>query len=460
MTVLEYLRNHERRMGTKEGCGEGDCGACTVVVGEPVEGAMRYRAVNACIQFLPTLDGCQLLTVEDLSPPRGPLHPVQQAMVNCHGSQCGFCTPGFVMSLYSLYRQGGEIDRARINDTLAGNLCRCTGYGTIVAAAKTMNQLDGPDVPREHEADALARLEAMRDAAMLHLAVGDQQYFAPTTADDLVKVYTRHPNAVLLSGGTDVGLWVTKLGRYLTTVIYTGKVADLKWIEQTDNAIVVRAGATLQELLPVVANHYPDFAELLRRFGSTQIRNAGTLCGNVANGSPIGDSLPALIALDATVTLRKDSVRRELPINDFFVDYGKQDREPGEFVEKVTFPASGSSRIFRVYKLSKRFDQDISAVCGAFQLRLDGNVVRDIRIAYGGMAATPKRASKVESKIVGHPWNEKTVQAAMDSMPTDFQPVTDMRASADYRMRSAQNLLFKFLLETTSDSAKSLRLVG
>jgi xanthine dehydrogenase small subunit len=459
-TVLEYLRNDECRMGTKEGCGEGDCGACTVVVGEPVDGKIQYRAINACIQFLPTIDGCQLLTVEDLQAPDGQLHPVQQAMVDCHGSQCGFCTPGFVMSLYSLYRQGGDVSRARINDTLAGNLCRCTGYGTIAAAASNMGKLEGPDHPHDYEADAISQLETMRDGGMLQLSFGDQKYFAPTSADELADLYQHHPQAIILSGGTDVGLWVTKLGRHLETIIYTGKVAELRKVEQIDGSIIVWAGATQGDLLPEIANHYPDFFELLRRFGSTQIRNTGTLCGNVANGSPIGDSPPALIALGATVTLRKGSERRELSIENFFLDYGKQDRTAGEFVEKVCIPIATPAKTFHAYKLSKRFDQDISAVCGAFQLELDGEKVKDIRIAYGGMAAIPKRASKVESKLIGNVWNEAAIRIAMESIAVDFQPISDMRASAEYRMQSAQNLLFKFYLETTNHASQTLRLVG
>ena len=459
-TVLEYLRNNECRMGTKEGCGEGDCGACTVVVGECVDSKMQYRAINACIQFLPTIDGCQLLTVEDLESPDGQLHPVQQAMVDYHGSQCGFCTPGFVMSLYSLYRQEGQVTRARINDTLAGNLCRCTGYGAIAAAADSMGELDGPDFPRQYESKTIRQLEALPKGDMLQVTFGDQKYFAPTTTDELAELYQQHPEAVILSGGTDVGLWVTKLGRHLETIIYTGKVAALRKVEKVGDSLVVRAGATQGDLLPEMAKQYPDFAELLRRFGSTQIRNSGTLCGNVANGSPIGDAPPALIALGARMTLRMGSEQRELPVEDYFLDYGKQDRGPGEFIEKVAIPLATPEKVFNAYKLSKRFDQDISALCAAFCLELEGDKVKNIRIAYGGMAAIPKRAPKTESQLIGSVWNEASIRIAMDSIAADFQPISDMRASAGYRMQSAKNLLLKFCLETTKCSSESLRLAG
>lgn len=446
-TVLDYLRTVEGMTGTKEGCGEGDCGACTVVLGNPHKGKMQYRSVNSCIQFLPTIDGHQLLTVENLAAADGTLHPAQQAMVECHGSQCGFCTPGFVMSLFALDKNYSSLDNQLICDSLAGNLCRCTGYGTIISAAHRMKQLKNPDRFRQCEtstAEKLTQLNQQSDFALEH---ENQLFFAPSTADDFASLYEKHPDATILSGGTDVGLWVTKQGRKLKTVIYTGKVKDLKKIDVKEDEIVVWTSATLSDLVSAVATLQPDFSELLRRFGSTQIRNAGTLCGNIANGSPIGDMAPALIALGGRIGLRCGSRRRELDLEDFFVSYGRQNREPGEFVEKIVFPKWKPTHKFIAYKISKRFDQDISAVCVAFNIRIESNRVIDVRIAYGGMAEIPKRAHATEQALIGEQWNEEAINIAMQKLETDFQPITDMRASSAYRMQCAKNLLFKLFLE-------------
>ncbi len=449
MTVLEYLRGPAGRCGTKEGCAEGDCGACTVVVGRPqADGEMAYKAVNACIQFVPTLDGCHLLTVEDLASPAGRLHPVQQAMVDCHGSQCGFCTPGFVMSLYAAYRAGMALDDGAAKDLLAGNLCRCTGYGPIIAAAQVMNDGPGNDVHLAMmEATAVDQL-GEDDAATVACEGEGRRFLAPATADDLAALLLDHPDARILAGGTDVGLWVTKQMRVLDTVIYLGRVSDLDFVTDTGDAIEIGAAASLSRAMPVIAANFPDFGEVMRRYGSVQVRNAGTLCGNVANGSPIGDGPPGLIALDASVVLRRGQDRRKLKLEDFFIDYGKQDRQASEFVEKIVIPKLPADTALHMYKISKRFDQDISAVCGAFRLTVRDGVVDAARIAFGGMAATPKRAAACEAAITGQPWTRETADAGMAALADDFAPISDMRASAAYRARVAQNLLLRAFIES------------
>ena len=454
-TVLNYLRRVERRVGTKEGCGEGDCGACTVVLGEPDGDRMTYRAVNSCIQFVGTLDGKQLLTVEDLAEADGKLHPCQQAMVDWHGSQCGFCTPGFVMSLFALYQEGGQPDRNRIDDALAGNLCRCTGYGPIVAAAKSMKVGAGPDRFVQRSTQTVAALKSLGDGRTATLSSDSGQFFAPRSADELARLLEQHPGAVILGGGTDVGLWVTKQLKRLDPIVYVGAVTDLKQISVGERWIEIGAGVTYSEALATIEGHYPDIGAMMRRLGSEQIRNAGTIGGNIANGSPIGDSPPPLIALGSRLVLRRGERYRELPLEDFFLDYGKQDRQPGEFVVAVRIPVSDPRRILRCYKISKRFDQDITASLGAFALTLADGKVEDIRICFGGMAGVPKRARAAEETLKGKPWTSDVVNAASWVLSEDYTPISDMRASAQYRLRVAQNLLRKFLIETTEPQAKT-----
>ena len=453
MTVLNYLRETERRTGTKEGCAEGDCGACTVVLGEVAGEGLAYRAVNSCIQFLPTLDGKQLLTVEDLASPDGTLHPAQQAMVDCHGSQCGFCTPGFVMSLFALFHEAGRSaerpSRRRIDDALAGNLCRCTGYGPIIAAAAGMKDIAGSDRFDASEAatlDSLTRLQA-ETGKEIETADG-RRWFAPRRVEALAQLLLRFPDACLLAGATDVGLWVTKQHRRLDPVIYLGEVEELQRLEIGAEAIEIGAAVTYHQLHQAIAAEYPDFGELLRRLGSTQIRNCGTMGGNIANGSPIGDSPPPLIALGAKLVLRHGSERREIALEDFFLDYGKQDRRAGEFVELIRLPRRDAGRRFACYKISKRFDQDITACLGAFNLRLTQGRVADIRICYGGMAGIPKRARQCETALIGRPWNLETIQAGQAALRRDYTPLSDMRASQAYRALAAENLLLKFFEET------------
>lgn len=452
-TVLDYLRRTERRVGTKEGCGEGDCGACTVVLGELEGGTVRYRAVNSCIQFVGALDGKQLLTVEDLAD--GTLHPCQQAMVDCHGSQCGFCTPGFVMSLFALYQEPGTPDRNRIDDTLAGNLCRCTGYGPIAAAARAMKTGAKPDRFARGAPATAAALKALDDGAMAALEADGRRYFAPRSVDALVALLLDHPAATILAGGTDVGLWVTKQLRRLGPIISIGAVAELKRIAVNDRWIEIGAGVTYSDALATLESHYPDVADMMRRLGSEQIRNAGTIGGNIANGSPIGDSPPPLIALGSRLVLRRGERLRELALEDFFLDYGKQDRQPGEFVVAVKVPVADPGVTLRCYKISKRFDQDITAALGAFALTLEGGEVADIRICFGGMAPVPKRARQAEAALKGKPWTRETVEGACWVLSEDYTPISDMRASARYRLRVAQNLLRKFFIETSEPKART-----
>jgi xanthine dehydrogenase small subunit len=451
-SVLSFLREDMKRTGTKEGCAEGDCGACTVVVGEIAGDGVALKTVNACIQFVPALDGKALFTVEDLRQPNGDLHPVQQAMVDCHGSQCGFCTPGFVMSLWALYlghdSAPSRPNGAEIRSALTGNLCRCTGYRPILDAGERM--FDLPRVPFDRAALHAKLRSIARDDSLAYEHAG-RRFFAPRTVAELAELKARQPQATLLAGCTDIGLWVTKQLRDLPDIIYVGNVDELKVVHERDGVLRIGAGVSLTDAYGALARHYPELTEMWERFASPPIRNAGTMGGNVANGSPIGDSMPGLIALGATVTLTNRLGSRTLPMEDLYVGYMKKAMAPDEFLEAIEVPLPSPALRFRTYKLSKRFDSDISAVCAAFAIELDGNRIARCRVAYGGVAATPRRASATERALEGAPWSEATARAAMDAIAADYTPLTDMRASADYRLRTAQNLLYRFFLETCTD---------
>lgn len=434
-TLLDWLREGRRLTGTKEGCNEGDCGACTVMVTDPDGTA---RALNACILFLPQLDGRAVRTVEGIAGPDGALHPVQQAMIDHHGSQCGFCTPGFVVSMAVAHRNG----ETNHDDQLAGNLCRCTGYAPIIRAAEAAKAAPVPDWMR---ADGAALRDPHFTFPQTRTAAREAPA-CPTSADELAAWYLAHPEATLIAGATDVGLWVTKGLRDLSPVAFLNQCADLRGIVADDETIRIGAMTTIGELGAFIADRHPAFAELIRRYGSVQVRNAATIGGNIANGSPIGDSPPALIALGASLHLRHGDTRRTIALEDFFLAYGKQDRAPGEFVEAVSIPVQPDG--LACYKLSKRFDQDISAVCGAFNLTIADGVVRAARIAFGGMAGTPKRASAVEAALLGQPWEEATIRAAQGAFAQDFTPLSDMRASAGYRLRAAEAMLMRYFHES------------
>ncbi|MEC9311519.1 MAG: xanthine dehydrogenase small subunit [Pseudomonadota bacterium] len=428
-TLLDWLREDRGLTGTKEGCNEGDCGACTVMVTD----AKGAKPLNACILFLPQLHGKSIRTVEGAAGPDGSLHPVQDAMIKHHGSQCGFCTPGFVMSMVTAHKNGAH----DFDDQLAGNLCRCTGYAPIVRAAKAAADQPVPDWIASEAPPAATPLDNM-----------------PTSSDDLAALFAANPEATLVAGATDVGLWVTKGLRDLEHMIFLDRCTDLKQIEISEETVRVGAMVDMNRMRAAIAPLHPSYAEMIRRYASQQVRAAATVGGNIANGSPIGDNPPALIALGATLHLRKGDTRRDLPLEDFFLEYGKQDRQPGEFVEAVSFPRQPDT--LRVYKLSKRFDQDISAVLGAFNVTVEDGIVRAARIAFGGMAGIPKRAFNVEAALTGQPWTPATIALAQAEFDKDFTPMRDMRASDEYRLDCARNMLQRCFADLAGETVSVL----
>jgi len=471
-TVLDWLRGPAGRKGSKEGCAEGDCGACTVTVAELRNGELHYRAINSCFQLLPMLDGKQLITVEDLasadpvSPQLHPvLHPVQQAMVDQHGSQCGFCTPGFVMSLFTLFHDSRAIPAAGLkkpdlDEVLAGNLCRCTGYAPILKAAQqAMQRATLGDDFTVREAATVQQLQQISHHETLAMTFQGRRYFAPRTLSVLCELLAAYPAATLVAGATDVGIWITKQLKQPEALVYLGEVRELQRLKVDSATGVIEIGAAVRyaDAMPTLISSYPELAELMQRFGAEQVRNAGTIGGNIANGSPIGDMPPALIALDATLLLTRMDGQREIPLQDFFIEYGKQDLQPGECVEAIRIPPRSKGLHYAVYKLSRRFDQDISSLCGAFSLRLQDGKVLEPRICFGGMAGTPLRAFAAERALAGKAWNLQTVTAAQQALLHDYRPLSDWRGSSDYRMQAAQNLLQRFYLETQGEPGVRLQ---
>ena len=454
-TLLDFLRLEQRLTGTKEGCAEGDCGACTVLVGRLTGDGVRYEPVNACIRLLASLDACHVVTIEHLSAPGGDLHPVQRAMVEEHGSQCGFCTPGIVMALYALWMENPDPSDVEIETALQGNLCRCTGYEPIIRAAHAATRAGSPaDDALLCERDRVrVRLSALRDGARVVVTKGESRAILPASVDDLADVLAATPEATIVAGATDVGLWVTKFLRDISPVVFVHHLDELRRIRKTGTAIEIGAGVSYTGSRDIIADAYPHLAPFWDRIAGWQIRNMGTIGGNVANGSPIGDTPPVLIALGAEITLRKGADRRVMPVEDFFIDYGKQDRAPGEFLESLSVPLPGPGSRHAAYKISKRRDEDISSVCLAINVTLDGDTISTARIAFGGMAGIPKRAAAAEAALTGAGWSEESWSAAAARLSEDFKPLTDWRASADYRLRVSQNLFRRFWLEQQGGDA-------
>lgn len=473
MSVLYWLREAAHRVGTKEGCNEGDCGACMVMVGtrdDEAPDGLSLRPVNSCLQFLSSLDGKALFTVEGLKrgaqTESGPsLHPAQRAMVVCHGSQCGFCTPGFTMSLAACYENhvasNTRPTRQGIADALSGNLCRCTGYRTILDAGETMFDTRTATIDRVAVVRLLDRLagDAPLDyrapesaSAAIDASSAASWVAAPRTVDALASLYQEHPDALLVAGATDVGLWVTKQFRAMTQQIRVDAIDRLKAIGWKGNVLTIGAGATLEAAWSALVAIAPALREMQLRFASLPLRLAGTMGGNLANGSPIGDSAPILLALDASLLLRCGPTQRRIALDDFYVDYMKNRLAPGEFIEAIEVPRIADGAVVRGYKISKRYDCDISAVCAGLAIRIEDGRVAHARFAFGGMAAIVKRAAQAEAAVLDAQWNEATLQRAIEALAIDFTPMTDLRGSARYREKVAGNLLRRYWLETRVDA--------
>ena len=444
-TILNYVRLKLKKTGTKEGCAEGGCGACTVVLADLKNNKIVYQAINSCIAFVPSLEGKQLILVEDLVSKNGALHSVQEAMINYHGSQCGFCTPGFVMSLFAMYKNFSSYNKENIQDSISGNLCRCTGYRPIVDAAKSLNNVNRLDQFDKNKKKIISLLKKINSENLI-IQNRNKKYFSPKNINELKKTIKDNPNSIFLSGGTDLSLNVTKRRKDIRNIISLNSIKELKFIKERNGNIEVGAATSLTEFELFIKKYYPDFNAILKRYGSVQIRNVGTIAGNIATASPIGDTLPLLLSLDAKVVLQKISKKTILPLNNFFVSYRKTKLKKGQFIHSIIIPIF-KKNIFKAYKISKRIDDDISSVCASFNLEINNKKIKNIKIAYGGMAPIPKRAINCEKTLINSSLSEEIFEKAKKNLEKDFSPINDTRATKDYRMEVAKNLLMKCFIE-------------
>ena len=448
-TILNFIRTKLKKTGTKEGCAEGGCGACTVVLGELKKNEIIYKAINACIAFIPTLQGKQLLVVEDLVTEKGDLHPVQEAMVKYHGSQCGFCTPGFVMSLFSMYKNHNSYSNELINDSIAGNLCRCTGYRPIIDAAKSLNKIDKSDQFKKNKKNIIKLLKKI-NLKNISIENKGKKYFSPRTIKELKKVIKKNSNSHFLSGGTDLSLIVTKEKKDINNIINLQAIDELDFIKEKNNNIEVGAATPLIKFERFILKYYPDFNSVLKRYGSVQIRNVCTIGGNIATASPIGDTLPILLSLNSEIVIETTKNKKILPLKNFFLGYRKTKLKKGEFIYSIKIPIY-KNNVFKAYKISKRFDDDISSLCASFNLEIVNKKIKKAIIAYGGMAEIPKRATNCENFLNNTNLSLDNFEKAKNFLEKDFTPIDDMRATKDYRIEVAKNLLIKFYLEIKSN---------
>ena len=453
-TLLNFIREELKKKGTKEGCAEGGCGACTVVLGEMENKKIKYKAVNACISFTPILHGKQLIVVENLVSKNGSYHPVQEAIVKYHASQCGFCTPGFVMSIFAMYKNKNNKDEDNIKEAISGNLCRCTGYRPIIDAAKSLKKQTKSDEFDRNNLKVIKLLKKINNKNII-IKHKNKKYFAPKTVNELKKIIQQNPNPNFLSGGTDLSLMVTKSRQEIKDIISLNNIKELNFIKIINNEINIGATTPLIKVEKFISKYYPDFHNILRRYGSVQIRNVGTIGGNIATASPIGDTLPLLLSLNSRILIQTKKKNKEIFLKDFFTGYRKTRLKKGEFIKSIIIPIYKNHK-FKAYKISKRFDDDISSVCASFNFKIINKKIVNATIAFGGMAEIPKRAVNCEKILKNSILSLSVFEKAKDFLDKDFKPIDDMRASKNYRIQVAKNLLIKFFLEMKSN--KSLRL--